>query len=199
MTAAVALLGPLTGGPIEYHVGETLRKQTIGLDAASLFVVAPLALAAALPSLRGHVAGPAIALGVGAYAAYMFVQYIVGPEYLTRRGNNELLFPLYLGLVALGWAARLSLGGRWRRSTCPRGYVRASWAESCSRSSRSSRSHAPPARALRARSGGAAATPCAQARIASQSRQSPSGARSALTISRSTSLSAARSSLPAKI
>ena len=94
--AAVALLGPLTGGPIEYHVGETLRNQTIGLDAASLFVVAPLALAAALLAFRGHVAGPAIALGVGAYTAYMFVQYIVGPEYLARPGNNELLFPLSL-------------------------------------------------------------------------------------------------------
>ena len=105
--AAVALLGPLTGGPIEYHVGETLRNQTIGLDAASLFVVAPLALAAALLVLRGHVAGSAIALGVGAYTAYMFAQYIVGPEYLARPGNNELLFPLYLFLFALGWGSAL--------------------------------------------------------------------------------------------
>ena len=105
--AAVALLGPLTGGPIEYHVGETLRNQTIGLDAASLFVVAPLALAAALLAFRGHVAGPALALGVGAYTAYMFVQYIVGPEYLARSGNNELLFPLYLVLFALGWGSAL--------------------------------------------------------------------------------------------
>src|SRR3954447_18567135 len=55
--AVVALLGPLTGGPIEYHVGETLRNQTIGLDAASLFVVAPLALAAAVLALRGHIGG----------------------------------------------------------------------------------------------------------------------------------------------
>jgi hypothetical protein len=105
--AAVGLLGPLTGGPIEYHVGETLRNQTIGLDATSLFVVAPLALAAALLALRGHVAGPALALGVGAYTAYMFVQYIVGPEYLARPGNNEVLFPLYIGLFALGWGSAL--------------------------------------------------------------------------------------------
>ena len=35
---AVALLGPLTGGPVEYHVSETLRNQTIGLDATSLFL-----------------------------------------------------------------------------------------------------------------------------------------------------------------
>jgi len=104
---AVALLGPLTGGPIDYHVGETLRNQTIGLDAASLFVVAPLALFAALLALRGHVATPAIALGVGAYTAYMFVQYVVGPEYLARPGNNEVLFPLYICLFAIGWGSAL--------------------------------------------------------------------------------------------
>src|SRR3954463_13250562 len=105
--AVVALLGPLTGGPIEYHVGETLRNQTIGLDAASLFVVAPLTLAAAVLALRGHIAGPAIALGVGAYAPYKFVQYNLGPEYQARPGNNEALFPLYLALFALGWGTAL--------------------------------------------------------------------------------------------
>jgi len=104
---AVALLGPLTGGPIEYHVSETLRNQTIGLDAVSLFVVAPLAVAAAVLARRGHVAGPALALGVGAYTAYMFVQYIVGPEYLARPGDNERLFPLYLCLFVLGWGSAL--------------------------------------------------------------------------------------------
>jgi len=104
---AVALLGPLTGGPIEYHVSETLRNQTIGLDATSLFVVAPLAVAAAVLARRGHVAGPALALGVGAYTAYMFVQYIVGPEYLARPGDNERLFPLYFCLFVLGWGSAL--------------------------------------------------------------------------------------------
>jgi hypothetical protein len=104
---AVALLGPLTGGPIEYHVSETLRNQTVGLDATSLFVVAPLAVAAAVLARRGHVAGPALALGVGAYTAYMFVQYIVGPEYLARPGDNERLFPLYLCLFVLGWGSAL--------------------------------------------------------------------------------------------
>ena len=108
---AVALLGPLTGGPIEYHVGETLRNQTIGLDATSLLIVAPLAAVAALLVLRGHVAGSAIALGVGAYAAYMFVQYIVGPEYRARPGSNEALFPLCLVLFTLGWGIVLSAWG----------------------------------------------------------------------------------------
>jgi hypothetical protein len=42
--AAVALLGPLATGLVSYRVSETLRDQTIGLDAVSLFVVAPLSV-----------------------------------------------------------------------------------------------------------------------------------------------------------
>ena len=65
----VALLGPLASDVIDYRVTETLRNQTIGLDAVSLFVVAPLSLLAAMLVLRGHVAGPALALGIGAYTS----------------------------------------------------------------------------------------------------------------------------------
>jgi hypothetical protein len=105
--AAVALVGPLMTELIEYRVTETLRNQTIGLDAVSLFFVAPLALLAALLALRGHVAGPVLALGIGAYTAYMFLQYILGPDYAHLRGNNELLFPLVLFLFAAGWGVAL--------------------------------------------------------------------------------------------
>ncbi len=101
--AVVSLLGPLVTGVIDYHVGESFRNQTIGLDAVSLMVVAPLSILAALLVLRGHVAGAALALGVGAYTAYMMTQYTLGPEYERLPGNNELLFPLYLVLFSLGW------------------------------------------------------------------------------------------------
>jgi hypothetical protein len=104
----VALLGPLASEVIDYRVTETLRNQTIGLDAVSLFVVAPLALLAATLVLRRHVAGPALALGIGAYTTYMFVQYILGPDYADLPGNNELLFPLALVLFASGWAVALA-------------------------------------------------------------------------------------------
>jgi|tagenome__1003787_1003787.scaffolds.fasta_scaffold20718653_2 hypothetical protein len=106
-----SLLGPLTGGPVDYHVSETLRNQTIGLDAVSLFVVAPLAVLAAALVVRGHVAGRLLTLGVGAYTAYMLVQYVVGPEYLSRPGNDEALFPLHLALFALGWGLPVAV---WR-------------------------------------------------------------------------------------
>jgi hypothetical protein len=101
--AAVAVLGPLVTGVIEYRVTETLRNQTIGLDAASLFFVAPLALLSALLIRRAHVAGLAIALGIGAYTAYMFLQYALGPDYAHFPGNHERLFPLVLFLFAAGW------------------------------------------------------------------------------------------------
>jgi hypothetical protein len=98
----VTLLGPFGADAIQYHVSTTLLNQTIGLDAVSLLLVAPFALVVGILALRGHPAAPALALGPGIYAAYMFVQYIVGPEYLTRPGNSERFFPLYVALVALG-------------------------------------------------------------------------------------------------
>lgn len=105
---AVALLGPLATGAIRYRVGETLRHQTIGLDLVATVVVAPLALVAARLVLRRHLAGPPLAAGIGAYIAYMFLQYIVGPDYAHAAGNNERLFPLALLLFALGWAVALA-------------------------------------------------------------------------------------------
>jgi hypothetical protein len=103
----VALLGPFGTGVINYHVTETLRNQTVGLDVVSLLVVAPLSLLAALLVARRRLGGAALALGIGAYTSYMLVQYILGPEYERLPGNNERLFPLYLTLFALGWIVAL--------------------------------------------------------------------------------------------
>lgn len=97
-----SLLGPLVLNVIHYRVTHILMSQTIGLDAVSLVVVAPLALAAGVLTFRGHQAGPALGLAVGSYTTYMFVQYVVGPEYLRLAGNNERFFPLYLALFILG-------------------------------------------------------------------------------------------------
>jgi hypothetical protein len=107
--SAVALLGPLATGVVRYRVTETLRNQTIGLDTASLLLVAPLAVLAAVLVLRGRDAGRALAMGIGAYTSYMFLQYVVGPDYGHLEGNNQLLFPLCAALFALGWM--VALGG----------------------------------------------------------------------------------------
>ena len=106
--ALVSLLGPLVTGLVEYHVTETLLNQTIGLDAVSLLVVAPLAVLTAVLVARDHVAGPVLAIALGAYTTYMFLQYILGPDYLGLPGNNQILFPLYLALFTGGWAIALA-------------------------------------------------------------------------------------------
>jgi hypothetical protein len=76
--AAVSLLGPFATDVVDYRVTQTLRNQLIGLDAVSLFLVAPVALVAAVLVLRGHVGGFALALGSGAYTVYMSLQYVLG-------------------------------------------------------------------------------------------------------------------------
>jgi hypothetical protein len=96
-----SLLGPLAAERIRYHFSETLLNQTIGLDAVSLIVIAPLCLASATLVLRGHPAGAVLAFGPALYALYMFVQYISSPEYTAYPGNNERFFLLHLALFVL--------------------------------------------------------------------------------------------------
>jgi len=98
----LSLLGPLVSGAVDYRITETIQSQLIGLDAVSLALVAPLAAAAAVLTLRGHALGPVLGLGPAAYTAYMIPQYVLGPDYLAIEGDNERLFPLMLALFVLG-------------------------------------------------------------------------------------------------
>lgn len=108
--ATNALLGPLALDVIRYRFTDSLVHQGVGLDFVSLVVVAPLACVSALHTLRGRASGPALALGIGAYSAYMAIQYVVGPEYLALPGNNERFFLLHVGLLVLGLS---SAGTAW--------------------------------------------------------------------------------------
>lgn len=109
--AANSVLGPLVLGVIDYRFSHALLAQGWGLDLVSLAVAAPLAVGAGAATLRGRTIGPALALGLGAYAAYMAVQYVVGPEYLSLAGDNERFFLLHLGLFVTGLA---TVVGAWR-------------------------------------------------------------------------------------
>jgi hypothetical protein len=102
--AVLSLLGPLALDVIDYRVSETLRNQTIGLDLISLVLVAPVAIGVGVLALKRHAAAPLLALGPSAYAVYMLIQYVLGPEYLRLPGNNERFFLLYLVLFVLGGA-----------------------------------------------------------------------------------------------
>jgi hypothetical protein len=102
--AAVALLGPLVGGIIRYHVSDGAVNQIIGGDVAGLILVAPASVLAGLLVWRGHRAGPVLALGPAVYGLYMYSQLALGGDVFRYQGNSDLFFPLYLGLFVVAAA-----------------------------------------------------------------------------------------------
>ena len=105
--AANALLGPLALGVIDYHYGESMTNQGIGLDVVAIGLVAPIALFAAWLVHRDRLAGPVLAFIPGTFAAYTAPQYVIGPDYLGLPGNNEQFFLLHLHLFLVGIAVVL--------------------------------------------------------------------------------------------
>ncbi len=102
------LLGPLFIGVIGYPFTETVYNETLGLEAVSLLLIAPVALVAGVLTLRGRRAGPILAIGPAAYAAYMLVQYVVGPQYASYQPSIALhigLFILSAALIVRAWSA----------------------------------------------------------------------------------------------
>ena len=106
--AGNSLLGPLAAGVVDYPLSETLVNQTIGLEAVSLAIVAPWSAAAAVLAFRGHREGPVAAVPAAAYAAYMFLQYVVGPQYLEYRP----IVALHLGIFVLSGGVLLRAWNR---------------------------------------------------------------------------------------
>ena len=76
-----SILGPLAFGVVSYPITETVENQLIGLELVTVFLVVPWALFAARAAYRGHPAAPLLGFSPSAYAVYMFVQYVLGPEY----------------------------------------------------------------------------------------------------------------------
>ena len=111
LIAISSILGPLVLGIIKFHVSPGAEAQLIGGEVVSLFVVAPLAIIAGVLWLRANPLAPTLALGPAAYSLYMYVQYVIGPQYERYPGNNEYAFPLYLTLIILSWSIGLSA---WR-------------------------------------------------------------------------------------
>jgi hypothetical protein len=63
-----------------------------GLDAVSFAVVAPLAGAAGVLSLRGRPLGALLGFAPAAYAFYMAPQYVLGPDWRdpdSNRGHHD--------------------------------------------------------------------------------------------------------------
>jgi hypothetical protein len=107
--AALSVLGPLVAGVIEYRVSdEVVVSQLLGLDAVALAVVAPLANVAGVMALRGHRAWPVVGIGPALFVLYMVPQYVFGPDYIGREGNNERFFPLFLALFIVALVAAIA-------------------------------------------------------------------------------------------
>ncbi len=69
--AANSILGPMAAEVIRYRFSEVLVSQTIGLDAAALAAVAPLAVVGGVLCWRNHAAGPPLVLGPAAFALHV--------------------------------------------------------------------------------------------------------------------------------
>src|SRR5690606_27080981 len=93
---------PLVTDVIRHRTSPTTLNQVVGGDLAGLVVVAPVALLAGLLVLRGHPAGPPLALAPAVWAVYMYAQLVVGQEHLDLPGNVERFFGLYLALFVAG-------------------------------------------------------------------------------------------------
>jgi hypothetical protein len=111
-----SLLGPFIADAIQYPLSESVLNQTIGLEAVSLLLVAPLCILAGALAIRGHPAAPVVAFGPAAYTTYMFLQYVVGPEYRYYPG----VLPLHLGLFVLGTGIAVAAWASVDREHLPR-------------------------------------------------------------------------------
>ena len=96
---ANSVAGPLLADAIDYPVSESMRNQTIGLDAAALLLFAPACLVIAVLAWRGHRLAPVLTVSLGSSVAYIFLQYLVGPEF----DYYPATLLLHLGLFVGGW------------------------------------------------------------------------------------------------
>ncbi len=107
---ANAAVGPLGAGLVDFDLDESLTNQLLGLEVVTLVLVVPALVVAGVLCRRGRPAGPVLLVGPAGYAAYMLVQYLLGPGYL----RYEPVILLQLGLlvasvvlVARAWALAL--------------------------------------------------------------------------------------------
>ena len=104
---ANSILGPLGLDVVSYPITDSMGNQLIGLELVTSFLVMPWAASVGLIALRGDSAAPFLGFAPAAYTAYMFVQYVLGPEY-SRYSITVLaqlgIFVLAAGLMLWSWS-----------------------------------------------------------------------------------------------
>jgi hypothetical protein len=102
-------LGPLGTGAVDYPISTSMDNQLRGLELVTVLLVVPWLVVAAVLGRRGHPAAPLLAIGPAGYAAYMFVQYVLGPEY----GAYSWIVLFHIGIASLAGALVLVA---WQRA-----------------------------------------------------------------------------------
>jgi hypothetical protein len=110
-----SLVGPLVLGVADYPISASMTNQLLGLEVVTLALVVPwMAIAGAL-ALRDDPRAPLLALGPAGYTAYMFVQYVVGPEYAAY--SWMVLF--HVAVVAFAGGVALTAWSRAQNEPVP--------------------------------------------------------------------------------
>jgi hypothetical protein len=102
-----SLIGPLLLGVVEYPISASMTNQLLGLEVVTLVLVVPWTAIAGVLALRQDGRAPLLALGPTSYTAYMFVQYVVGPEYAAYSWMvlfHVAIFALSGGLALMAWS-----------------------------------------------------------------------------------------------
>lgn len=117
--AAVAVLGPLGVGWINYHVSPGAENQIRGGDVAGLALVGPSALAAAWLAARARPGAAALALAPASYGLYMYTQLAITGDLARYDGNSERWFPLFWALVVACASVLVMAGAQLARDPGP--------------------------------------------------------------------------------
>jgi len=111
-----AILGPIGVGLLDYPLPTSLFNQLVGLELVTVFLVVPTLAAAAVLARRGHPAAALLGIGPCGYAAYMFVQYVVGPDRTSYSPAVLIHLLVFTAATALSvWSWSLARGMVWPR------------------------------------------------------------------------------------
>lgn len=116
---AVALLGPLGTGTIEYHASAGAVDQVRGGDIAGLLLVGPVSMAAAWLVLRRRPGAEAVALAPASYGLYLYTQLAISGDLARYGGNSERWFVLFWALVTLCGVVLVDAGRRLVQAAAP--------------------------------------------------------------------------------
>jgi hypothetical protein len=112
---ANSAVGPLALDVVDYPITGTVWNQLVGLEVVTVVLVVPWCVIAGLRALRQHPDAVVLAFAPASYTLYMFVQYVLGPEY----GDYRPVVLLQVGIVTLSAGLTLWSWSLMREAALP--------------------------------------------------------------------------------